>query len=611
MRVSRPFSHALAAFFATTLFACSTVKKIDQIGITDRIVQLRKPAMVYGFDEQLRRDRYVHNLRGMWLAESIGSATARKLAARRTEPPFLTGREAANASLELADPWFSDENTDFEYLYLQAIHERQTGLLTPEALAHAWAEGIDGEKHVSAAQLRVLRLLRKGVSPTVTGLAAVNGGLLAGAVAGNFMRDAQVATEFFGALAPGIPERALRLADLPIRMMAVGSAAHAAQFNVLLYSLAPVVKKSMSGREKVLWLAREARKYLPETSKAAGIFDFVLAGFLRRCPDAGAKGCGEWEDARDALYERYQRDAEKFGFTYRGPEESAINFGAGVLALLYGQGNFKRTVQIATLAGWAADGSASTMAGLLGLMNGYDWIVAQFPKTKLSDRYGVYRTRSAGLPDFLPGDPMAEDTFLMMAIRMTPFVEESIKAGGGSIRELNYLVPKLPEQDQLALSPTERLYRASANNRVRANGGEVAAFSSAVPEPGSDPLPVIADGIEHDFSGFERTDAAGVFVGRGALLEAGVEYDRPVALKRLRLITGATGAFREAKAQYLRDGEWADVPPATVATAFVTGQPNQIIDWLLPEPIETRGIRLQGVTKAGIASIIELDALSE
>ena len=102
------------------------------------------------------------------------------------------------------------------------------------------------------------------------------------------------------------------------------------------------------------------------------------------------------------------------------------------MALLYGQGDLKRTIQIGTLSGWDSDNGTATMGGLLGLMNGYDWVVAQFPDRKLSDRYSIRRTRSFELPDYLPDDPAAEDTFEMMSKRMLPLVAQALDKGGGT-----------------------------------------------------------------------------------------------------------------------------------------------------------------------------------
>ena len=42
-------------------------------------------------------------------------------------------------------------------------------------------------------------------------------------------------TEFFGLLCPGMPERALRMGDLPIRTVSRGYATHAAQFDQPLW----------------------------------------------------------------------------------------------------------------------------------------------------------------------------------------------------------------------------------------------------------------------------------------------------------------------------------------------------------------------------------------
>ena len=42
----------------------------------------------------------------------------------------------------------------------------------------------------------------------------------------------------------------------------------------------------------------------------------------------------------------------------------------GILALLYGGGDFQRTLDIACALGFDADNQAATMSGLLGVVNG-------------------------------------------------------------------------------------------------------------------------------------------------------------------------------------------------------------------------------------------------
>jgi hypothetical protein len=81
-------------------------------------------------------------------------------------------------------------------------------------------------------------------------------------------------------------------------------------------------------------------------------------------------------------------NASANGFRYAGWVESSVNFAAGVVALLYGEMDYRRTVRIGALAGWNSDKPAATMAGLLGLIYGHDRIVAEFPEqSQFSDRY--------------------------------------------------------------------------------------------------------------------------------------------------------------------------------------------------------------------------------
>jgi hypothetical protein len=288
------------------------------------------------------------------------------------------------------------------------------------------------------------------------------------------------------------------------------------------------------------------------------------------------------------------------------------------MALLFGQGDLKRTIQIGTLSGWDSDNGTATMGGLLGLMNGYDWVVAQFPDRKLSDRYSIRRTRSFELPDYLPDDPAAEDTFEMMSKRMLPLVAQALDKGGGHVRDQTYHLPALPAAGQAGLAPTTLLYESSANNRMRLEGGNVTALSSST-EPvdeGSPKAATFADGAEHDFSGREPPSPSGEFWGFGDKVEFTVTYSRAVPLKTLRLIEGGAhsnlvGYFRTLTPQVLVGGLWQNLPTGALPSAEPTSAPYQIIDWSLPATLLVAGIRLTGTTVGGFASIIELDALSD
>ena len=71
---------------------------------------------------------------------------------------------------------------------------------------------------------------------------------------------------------------------------------------------------------------------------------------------------------------------------------AGINFGASLISLFYGEGDFKRTVKIGTLAGWDTDNPTATWAGLIGFMLGKEELEKIFGRT-LSSEYHIHRTR--------------------------------------------------------------------------------------------------------------------------------------------------------------------------------------------------------------------------
>ena len=78
----------------------------------------------------------------------------------------------------------------------------------------------------------------------------------------------------------------------------------------------------------------------------------------------------DWRATRKKIHERYYR-YENNG--YKAPVDvssSLINGLCGVLAILYGEGDFVKTIGIATAAGYDCDNQAATCGGLIGVIVG-------------------------------------------------------------------------------------------------------------------------------------------------------------------------------------------------------------------------------------------------
>ena len=566
---------------------------------------------------QIAVDEYADRLRAMWLGEAIANWTGLRTEGHRTSPPFFTDADWGTGNIQWVlnqDPWKADDDTDIEYVYVHLMDLHGSPGLTAGQIADGWLLHTD-PAFVWVSNQSALGLMQGGLRPPATSQAVANPWWL--------MIDAQLTTEIFGAIAPGMPGEALRLAELPISVTASGHAAHAATVFVVFYSLATQVPPELSGRDKALWLVDRARAYIPDTSKVAGIMDFVRADFLAN-PDVN-----DWELTRDRIYERYQGNAAANGFHYRAWYESSVNFATGIMALLYGECDFSRTVQIGTLSGWDSDNPTATLGGLLGLMHGYDAILAEFPGQAFSDRYTIERTKN-NLPDYLPGDPAAEDTFTLMAARMLPLVAATVAEAGGRVDGTQWLLPPPITEDLIGCSPLMRLSRRSANLGVRGLGGTVTPWASVNSFPtysyGFSDKTLFTDVFEHDARGLECLDRLHWYYSsqNGGVSPQGtqsfaVEYSLPVMVHTVRLVEGNRfdlswlngGWFEDLALEVRVGGSWV-AAPFTLSEPLDAGVAFQILDLVLDTPVVATGVRITG-RPGGVdrlVTIAELDALS-
>ena len=379
----------------------------------------------------INRDTYREGFEGFWLGQSIGNWTGLITEMDKIGGPGEAGvfyrREdwlgpdqpaiwvdtpsplSPVIDFVLRGPgevWGADDDTDIEYMYQRALFENKTSLLTADQIRSAWLTHIYDETQPTpygadeagfqnflwVSNQRAHELMLAGESPPDTSDPARN--------PHGDMIDAQLTTEIFGLYAPGRPDVALRLAHLPIRTVARGEAALAAEFYVILHSLAAVAPAGRPMKDRLAWMTAQARQHLPEGSYTAGMYDFVQAQYARGVP---------WETTRDALYQRYQLDqADGYDLSSRGLYcnacfASGINFGASLISLVYGEGDLRETIRIATLCGWDSDNPAATWGGLLGFMLGRAKVEAAFGRD-LSTQFNIHRTRKGfsndGLDDF-------------------------------------------------------------------------------------------------------------------------------------------------------------------------------------------------------------------
>ncbi|MCG8372696.1 MAG: ADP-ribosylglycohydrolase family protein, partial [Balneolales bacterium] len=281
-----------------------------------------------------------------------------------------------------AGVWGADDDTDIEYIYQHLLYEHQTSILTPEQIRDGWLAHIlpEEENYLWVSNQAAFDLMHDGILPPETGNPDLNPHWE--------MIDAQLTTEIFGLFAPGRPDMALKMSELPILTTARDEAKWIAEFYVIMYSLAANVEVQTL-KEEIMINAEIARRHLPEDSYPAAMYDFVKSNYEQDLP---------WEETRDAIYQRYQVE-QKDGYDItsqnlycNGCFAAGINFAASLVSLFYGEGDLKETIKIGALSGWDSDNPTATWAGMLGFILGKEGVENAFDR-KFSETFYIHRTR--------------------------------------------------------------------------------------------------------------------------------------------------------------------------------------------------------------------------
>ncbi len=320
-----------------------------------------------------------------------------------------------------SEVWGSDDDTDIEYLYQHLMYSNQAPELSAEQIRNGWLRHIrpEEENYLWVSNQKAFDLMKQGFLPPETSDPELNEEYE--------MIDAQLTTEIFGLMAPTRPELALQLSYLPIRTTARNESAEISEFYVTMHALASKVDTAKPMHWQTKWLANQAREHLSDSLYPAKMFDYVKMRYEANIP---------WEQTRDEIYQRYQVEQQDgYDMTSRnlycnGCYAAGINFAASLVSWFYGEGDFKQTIKIGSLAGWDSDNPTATWGGLLGFMLGKEGIEKTFNR-QFSDKYNIHRTRQ--------NFPRAIDNFNRMAKEGVFIVDRVVqeKMNGGIHLEKN------------------------------------------------------------------------------------------------------------------------------------------------------------------------------
>lgn len=338
-------------------------------------------------------DVYFDKVRGAWQATLIANHTGLP-----HEGQYLT-EPSSESTIDLVflDEWSTDDDTLVEWVDL---HILETHGLDPTytQIRDEWVDHLNNDIWVST--LRARQLMDEGVLPPETGSAALN-------PKGVWSIDAQLQTEVFGLIAPGLPDEASRRAVTFAKVTNSGLAVDASAFYTTMYA------EAFFESDVPILIASAQSRF----AKGSQIYSIVaqVRAWHRQHPD-------EWRITRRLIRDAYDTDPEWWA--------SQVNFASTIMALLYGEGDLPQTMTIAALAGWDADNNVTTSAGLLGIIYGYQGLPESF---RVASQIYYNEDVSGDLPKY--------QTVIEITRRTQSLAEQVIVQAGGRVEEGLYIIP--------------------------------------------------------------------------------------------------------------------------------------------------------------------------
>ena len=282
---------------------------------------------------------YESSVRGCWMGKNIGGTLG---------TPFEGKEEIHDVCFYVQKDLFGkpEPNDDLDLQLLWLIIAERHGIynVTPRLMGEYWISNIIGPwNEYSTCRFNCIN----GFYPPLSG--AVNNDKW------HWSNGAWIRSEIWACLFPGDPDEALKFAWLDSCCDHEGEGIYAEMFTVALESAAFVEKDLRK-------LVAVGLSKIPEKSRLRESIDLVC-----KCYDAGEP----WQDARNKVVEL---NAD-LGF-FQAPANVAF----AILGLLYGEGDFGRTVCLATDCGDDTDCTAATAGAVWGILYGIEAIPEKWTK---------------------------------------------------------------------------------------------------------------------------------------------------------------------------------------------------------------------------------------
>ncbi|MCE7863971.1 MAG: ADP-ribosylglycohydrolase family protein [Bacteroidetes bacterium CHB5] len=172
--------------------------------------------------------------------------------------------------------------------------------------------------------------------------------------------DFQIEADFIGLMAPGMVNAATNIADRVGHIMNSGDGWYGGVFVSALYSLAFISNDPQ-------YIVEQAIKTVPEKTKFYDCISDVIK-WHKQYPN-------DWKQTWFEVQKKWNKDVGCPKGVFLGFNiDAKINSAYVAIGMLYGGGDFSKSIDIAARCGQDADCNPATVGGVLGVMLGYEKI---------------------------------------------------------------------------------------------------------------------------------------------------------------------------------------------------------------------------------------------
>ena len=325
------------------------VNRLSTLGLGAALVLAATSAGAEPGPRRLSKAVLEDKVRGGWAGQMIGVSYG-------APTEFRSNGKIIEGNLRSYQDWSAkrlENSIDQDDLYVEMTFAEVMDTVGLDATTEQYGEMFKNSKyHLWHANAGARRNLNHGIKAPMSGHPKHN-------VHADDI-DFQIESDFIGLMTPGLPREANKYADRVGRVMNWGDGLYGGMFFAGMYSAA--------------FFETDPRKVV-EQGLLSIPADSGYGRLIRDVLDWSAAHPDDWTKTWHLVEDKWNRgDRCVDGALADFNIDAKINGAYVALGLLYGRGDFAKTLEVSTRAGQDSDCNPSSAAGILGVMLGYEKI---------------------------------------------------------------------------------------------------------------------------------------------------------------------------------------------------------------------------------------------